>query len=126
MGTYSKYASIDDKIDDLHFYTTKVKFGIGRTHYDVAQEIRSGDLTTQEGKSLINKYDGEYPDRFLTEILQYLSINKDEFPQKYKFFEEPVINQDYFDDLCDSFRSPHIWKKTNLGWVPRKSINDES
>ena len=126
LGTYSKYASIDDKIDDLHFYTTKVKFGIGRTHYDVAQEIRSGDLTTQEGKSLINKYDGEYPDRFLTEILQYLSINKDEFPQKYKFFEEPVINQDYFDDLCDSFRSPHIWKKTNLGWVPRKSINDES
>mgnify|MGYP000268060850 CR=1 FL=1 len=28
-GTYSKYHSLDDKIDDFHFYTTFVKFGIG-------------------------------------------------------------------------------------------------
>ena len=25
-GTYSKYNSIDDKIDDLHYYTTFIKF----------------------------------------------------------------------------------------------------
>ena len=30
QGTYSKYSSIDDKIDDLHYYTTFIKFGIGR------------------------------------------------------------------------------------------------
>ena len=35
-GTYSKYASIDDKIDDLHYYTTFIKFGIGRT---TAQQV---------------------------------------------------------------------------------------
>ena len=29
-GTYSKYNSIDDKIDDFHYYTTFIKFGIGR------------------------------------------------------------------------------------------------
>ena len=29
-GTYSKYNSIDDKIDDFRYYTTFVKFGIGR------------------------------------------------------------------------------------------------
>ncbi|GAG04047.1 unnamed protein product, partial [marine sediment metagenome] len=28
QGTYSKYNSIDDKIDDLHYYTTFIKFGI--------------------------------------------------------------------------------------------------
>jgi len=28
QGTYSKYNSIDDKIDDLHYYTTYIKFGI--------------------------------------------------------------------------------------------------
>ena len=27
QGTYSKYNSIDDKIDDLHYYTTFIKFG---------------------------------------------------------------------------------------------------
>ena len=29
QGTYSKYNSIDDKIDDLHYFTTFIKFGIG-------------------------------------------------------------------------------------------------
>ena len=33
-GTYSKYNSIDDKIDDFHYYTTYIKFGIGRATYD--------------------------------------------------------------------------------------------
>ena len=40
-GTWSKYNSIDDKVDDLHYFTTFIKFGIGRATYDAAQEIRS-------------------------------------------------------------------------------------
>ncbi|OGB39539.1 MAG: LPS biosynthesis protein, partial [Burkholderiales bacterium RIFOXYC2_FULL_59_8] len=44
-GTYSKYNSIDDRIDDFHYYTTGVKFGLGRASYDAAQEIRSKDIT---------------------------------------------------------------------------------
>jgi len=28
----------------------------------------------------------------------------------------------YFDDLCDYFRSPNIWKKDNTGWKVRKSL----
>ena len=38
-GTYSKYSSIDDKVDDLHYYTTGIKFGRGRATEDAAQEI---------------------------------------------------------------------------------------
>jgi N-acetyl sugar amidotransferase len=36
-GTYSKYNSIDDRIDVFHYYTTRIKFGIGRASYDAAQ-----------------------------------------------------------------------------------------
>ena len=32
---------LTDKIDDLHFYTLFIKFGIGRAPYDVSQEIRN-------------------------------------------------------------------------------------
>ena len=67
QGTYSKYNSIDDKIDDLHYYTTFIKFGIGRATYDVSQEIRNEHLTVDEGKKLIKKYDGEFPDRYFSE-----------------------------------------------------------
>ena len=46
-GTYSRYASIDDKFDDLHFHTAFIKFGVGRASHDATQEVRSGDLSTR-------------------------------------------------------------------------------
>jgi len=73
-GTYSKYNSIDDKIDDFHYYTTFIKFGIGRATYDAAQEIRNDEINRKEGVALVKKYDGEFPDRFADEIFKYLSI----------------------------------------------------
>ena len=44
-GTYGRYSSIDDKIDMFHYYTTLIKFGLGRATYDAAQEIRNGKIT---------------------------------------------------------------------------------
>ena len=67
QGTYTKYASIDDKVDDFHYHTTYIKFGYGRATEDAAQEIRSGDITRSEGMMLIKKYDGEYPLRWSNE-----------------------------------------------------------
>ncbi|NGZ28398.1 MAG: N-acetyl sugar amidotransferase, partial [Magnetococcales bacterium] len=58
-GTYSKYNSIDDRVDDLHYFTTHIKFGIGRATYDASQEVRSGEITREEGVALVRKYDGE-------------------------------------------------------------------
>lgn len=108
-GTYSKYNSIDDKIDDLHYFTTGVKFGIGRATYDAAQEIRSGDITREEGVALVRKFDHEYPSRFMPELMRYLSIRPDEFPVASQRFERPVMDEEFFLELADSFRSPHLW-----------------
>ena len=102
QGTYSKYNSIDDKIDDLHYYTTFIKFGIGRTTYDVSQEIRNDHLTTEEGKKLISKYDGEFPDIYFDEIMKYLDIKPDLFFKK-----------------IDKFRPWHLWKKQGNKWKLR-------
>ena len=77
--TYSKYNSIDDKIDDLHYYTTFIKFGIGRATYDVSQEIRNEHLTVDEGKKLIKKYDGEFSNRYFSEVMRYLNIKENYF-----------------------------------------------
>ena len=121
-GTYSKYNSIDDKIDDFHYYTTFIKFGIGRATYDAAQEIRSGDIEREEGVALVRRYDGEYPERFADEIFKYLSIPENEFPTASKMFEQPVMDRDYFKTLCDHFRSPHLWKYENGEWALRNSV----
>lgn len=121
-GTYSKYNSIDDKIDDFHYYTTYIKFGIGRATYDAAQEIRNEEITREEGVALVKKYDGEFPERFVDEIFDYLSIPESEFPVASKMFEQSIMDRDYFDALTDSFRSPHLWEKENGIWKLRDAV----
>ena len=105
QGTYSKYNSIDDKIDDLHYYTTFIKFGIGRATYDASQEIRNKHLTREEAVALVNKFDGEFPDRYFNEVMDYIGMK----PER-------------FHELCDQFRSPHLWTKVNGEWKLRHNV----
>ena len=121
-GTYSKYNSIDDKIDDFHYLTTYIKFGIGRATYDASQEIRSGDINREEGVALVKKFDGEFPERFANEIFQYLSIPDEQFGQISKCFEQPIIDREYFEDLTNMFRSPHLWTFSDNEWKLKYSI----
>jgi hypothetical protein len=124
-GTYSKYNSIDDRIDDFHYYTTGVKFGIGRASYDASQEIRSGDIERDEGVALVKRFDHEYPARFAEEIFRYLSIPAKEFPQASKMFEDPIMTEQYFHRLADNFRSTNLWKWVGNNWQLRHAVYDE-
>jgi N-acetyl sugar amidotransferase len=124
-GTYSKYNSIDDRIDDFHYYTSYIKFGIGRATYDAAQEIRSRDITREEGVALVSKFDGEFPERFADEIFQYLSLPEKEFPKASSMFRQPVIDREYFMALADQFRSPHLWKREYGKWKLRYTVFEE-
>jgi N-acetyl sugar amidotransferase len=106
QGSYSKYSGIDDKIDDLHFYTTYIKFGIGRTSYDASQEIRNKHLTREEGVALVKRFDGEFPDRYFEDVMKYIEM-------------EP----EHFHELCNKFRSPHLWGKDASGeWKLRHNV----
>lgn len=104
-GTYSKYSSIDDKIDMFHYFTTLIKFGIGRATYDAAQEIRNGKITREEGVLLVRKFDQEFPEKFYANFLKYVDLTDAEFWE-----------------IVDRFRSPHLWKKTDDGWQLRHVV----
>ena len=104
-GTYSKYNSIDDKTDGYHYWTTYIKFGIGRATYDASQEIRNSHINREEGVALVNKYDGEFPKKYFAEFLNYLNIREDEF-----FY------------IANKFRSPHLWKKNFSNWELRYKV----
>lgn len=108
-GSYSKYSSIDDRIDPLHYYTTFVKFGIGRATYDAAQEIRNGKITREEGIALVKRYDAEFPEKYFKDILGYMGIGED------RFWE-----------IIDDARSPHLWKRENGEWKLRHAVWHES
>jgi hypothetical protein len=108
QGTYSKYSSIDDKIDDLHWYTTYIKFGIGRATFDASQEIRNKHINREEACALVNKFDGEFPDKYFLDIMQYLEMQPEEFYE-----------------LCDKFRSPHLWNFSGNQWSLRHTVSSE-
>jgi hypothetical protein len=109
-------------MDDLHFYTTFVKFGIGRATYDAAQEVRSGDLQREEAVHLVRRFDGEFPIRFLGDLFPYLSLPAKEFPVASKMFEQPIMDRDYFEHLCDRGRSPHLWRLNDGKWQLRHAV----
>jgi N-acetyl sugar amidotransferase len=105
-GTYSKYASIDDKIDRFHYYTTYIKFGLGQASYDAAQEIRNDKITREEGVHLVNKYDSEFPLKYFKEFLDYIDLSEEQFHA-----------------TCDSFRSEHLWAKKEGKWALKHRLS---
>ncbi len=105
-GTYSKYASLDDQLDGFHYFLAYIKFGLGRCTSDTAHEIRDEHLTREEGVALINKYDGEFPQKYFQIFLEYCDIT-----------------EDYFWEVIDSWRSPHLWGKNEKGeWQLRHNV----
>lgn len=101
-GTYSKYNSLDDKVDGFFYFTRWIKFGVGRAMMDSAQEIRNHHITREEGLALMERYEGEYPARYETEFLEYVGMSREEFMA-----------------VCDRFRSPHLWTVQDGEWKLR-------
>lgn len=98
-GTYSKYASLDDRLDGFHYWLAFIKFGIGRATSDAAHEIRDGHLTRDEGVALVHRYDGEFPARYFNEFLEYTELSEG------RFWE-----------VIDGFRPEHLWEKVDGEW----------
>ena len=105
-GTYSKYSSIDDRVDPFHYFTTLIKFGLGRASYDAAQEIRNGKITRDEGVNLVRRFDQEFPAKYFHEFLEYVSMTKMEFWE-----------------TVDQFRSPHLWERLEGEWQLKHQVS---
>lgn len=105
-GTYSKYASLDDKLDGFHYYLMFIKFGFGRATSDAAHEVRDGHITRDEAVALVNKFDGEFPNRYFDTFKEYCNIDTD-----------------YFNEVIDSWRADHVWKQLDNGkWILRHNV----
>ena len=106
-GTYSKYASIDDRLDGMHYFMKYIKFGFARATDDASHEIRDGHITREEEISLVKKYDGEFPEKYFNDFLDYLDITNEQFWE-----------------IVDSWRPSHLWTKTSNTWKLKKTVFD--
>jgi len=104
-GTYSKYASLDDRLDGFHYYLGFIKFGIGRCTSDAAHEVRDGHITREEAVALVKQFDGEFPARHYKEFLEYTGLSDAQF-----------------HEAVDNWRSPHLWSKDGEKWLLKKKV----
>lgn len=95
-GTFTNFDSLDDKFDDIYYYLQYIKFGFGRCVRDTTRLIQNNYMTRIEALELSKKYDGEYPNLWLNDILNYLEMDKEEF-----------------DKVIDKHRNDEIWSKNN-------------
>lgn len=111
-GTYSKYASLDDRLDSFHYHLGFLKYGIGRATSDAAHEIRDGKITREEGVALVKKYDAEKPSREFNFFLDYCGLTEEGYAAVLRLF-----------------RSPHVWERSGNEqdgneWKLKRSVWD--
>ena len=63
-------------------------------------------MTREDAVALVKKFDGEFPDKYFSEIMEYLGIDPDYFR----------------NELTDRFRSPHLWIKDGNDWKLRHNV----
>ena len=90
----------------FQYFTTLIKFGIGRATYDAAQEVRNDKITREEAVHLVSKYDQEFPKKYHSTFLEYIEMTDREFWE-----------------VVDKFRSPHLWEHTNKNWVLKHCVS---
>ena len=98
-GTFTNYAQLDDILQDLHMYECFIKFGFGRATADCNLAIKGGRITREEGVELVNKYDGTFPDKYLSDYIEYFEMTEEEFWA-----------------VIDSFANTEILKKVDGRW----------
>lgn len=101
-GTFTDFDSVDDKFDNLYYYMQYIKFGFGRAVRDACRMIQNEQMSRKEGLEFALRYDGEFPQEHLRDVLDYLSMSRAEF-----------------DETLDRHRNPEIWAKSSQGWQLR-------
>lgn len=104
-ATYSKYASLDDKIDPFHFYFALLKFGIARATSDAAHEIREGLIDREEAVALVKKYDDEFPSKYFKAFLDYCWFTEEDFWK-----------------ICERWRNLNLWENQNGKWRIKEQV----
>ena len=77
-GTYKCYKSVECRMPGVHDFTKFLKLGYGRSTDHVAQDVRAGLMTLEEGNELIRDYDPLEPG-ILDYYLEITGYSKEEF-----------------------------------------------
>jgi len=101
-GTFTNFAQNDQRLYPLHCYLMYLKFGFGRANQDACIEVRRGAMDRQQAVNLVRLYDGQYPDEFMDDYLDYYEMTQEEF-----------------DSVLDRYADKDLFEKVDGRWSPR-------
>ena len=104
-GTFTNFAQNDQALYALHTYLMYLKFGFGRANQDACIEIRRGAMKRKQAISLVELYDGHYPEEFLELYLDYYKMTTKEF-----------------SEVLDKFANKKLFEKIKDKWQPKFAI----
>lgn len=104
-GTFTDFDSLDDKTDSLYYYLQYIKFGFGRAVRDACRMIQNGQMTRADAVDVARRYDGEFPDEFLPDVLDYLGMRRGELI-----------------DIIDLHRNSELWVRDGGTWRLRYPV----
>ena len=105
-GTYTRYSSIDDRIDGFHHWFGLLKFGISRCTANAAREVREGFRTRDEAVALVHRYDTEFPSRYFKDLLTYAQVTEEEFWE-----------------IAERWRNENLWERVGNNWKLKYQVS---
>jgi N-acetyl sugar amidotransferase len=104
-GTFTSFDSLDDKSDNLYYYMQYIKFGFGRAVRDACRFIQNGRMTREEALEVARRFDGEFPEEHLDDMLDYMRMTRAEFAT-----------------VVDRHRNPELWAHEDGEWTLRYPV----
>lgn len=109
IGIYRRYAALDSDAFIPNQMMKYLKLGFGATTDMVCYDIREGRIDREEGKWLINQYDGKCGDQYVKSISEYMGISVEEFWRVV----DKWVNKDLF------------YKDENGKWQPKFKVGED-
>jgi N-acetyl sugar amidotransferase len=104
-GTFTNFSQNDQALYALHTYLMYLKFGFGRANQDACIEIRRGAMDRDQAVNLVRLYDGQYPNQYLEQYLDYFEMSEAEF-----------------EEVLDKWANKDLFEKKNKIWQPKFTV----
>jgi len=109
IGDTAGVSSLDEDWVTMNQMIKYLKFGFGKVTDYVNEDIRKGLMTREEGKKVIQKYDGTCSDKYIKSFSDYIGITVDEYWEQV----DKSVNKKLFE------------KDSNGRWKPKFKIGED-
>jgi len=107
-GSFVNYENLDNHQTGIHDYFKYLKYGFGRSTDLTSVLVRRGIISRNIGLAIVRKNDGNYPHHYLDKSISSI-------------LSDIGLNQEEFDNICDRFTNPTLFKRDNSGKYLRNS-----